>query len=66
MPILPSNEDADIIPDIFGYQCTSKFQLVPAGNSQTAYSPKEKKKKKSQFKIYLFDKNNTQIAKRKA
>ena len=35
MPIFPSNEDADMTPGILGYQCISKFQLVPAGNSQT-------------------------------
>lgn len=45
MPILPSKEDADITPGIFGYQCTSKFQLLPAGNSQTIYEPKWQGKK---------------------
>ena len=54
MPILPSKEDADITPGIIGYQCTSKFQLVPAGNSETIYYPKEEKGK-SKFRINLFD-----------
>ena len=37
MPTLPSKEEADISPGILEYQCTSKFQLVPPGNSATIY-----------------------------
>lgn len=43
MPIFPSNEDADITPGIFGYQWTSKFQLVPAGSSETIYKSQKLK-----------------------
>lgn len=41
MPIFPSNDDAEITPGHFGYQCTSKFQLVPAGNSDTICKSKK-------------------------
>lgn len=52
MPIFPSNEDADITPGILGYQCTSKFQLVLAGNSHTICIGREENQSSSLINAY--------------